>query len=93
MKAILDLLQNNAPLTAKLKTADSVESAAKMLAAASKERGQSVNVIELSAWLAQRPKSNPEGLSDDELQSVSGGALPKTSDICCFTCRTSKVLW
>lgn len=104
MQAVLDLLRNNEPLTQQLRTATSVEDAAVLLADASEQRGERVSVSEITEWLARRPKVDAQALSDEELQTVSGGMMPgdgikttletkltECSHICCTTCRTTSI--
>jgi hypothetical protein len=102
MQAILDLLKDNEPLTRKLKAATSVDDAAQILAKAAAESGQQLGVAGIRKFLAERPKVNPEALSEEELMAVSGGQAPRDpydtklvacSQICCYTCRTSQVSW
>jgi hypothetical protein len=96
VKAILELLHNNEPLTAQLQKATSIDNAASIVVEAAKQRGQKFDVSEVTGFFAQRPKTNPEALSEEELEAVSGGRMRCSvvlSDICCYTCRTSEVSW
>lgn len=101
MQSILDLLRNDPALIEKLKSATSVDDAAKLLVDAAKQRGQNLKLSEVAHFLTHRPKSDPQALSDDELQAVSGGAIKTTletkltdcSKVCCYTCRTSSIYY
>ena len=96
MKAILDLLHNNEPLAVQLRAATSTENATSIIIDAAKQRGQSFDKTEVAEFFAHRPKTNPEALSEEELETVSGGQMACSvvlSDICCYTCRTSQVSW
>lgn len=96
MKAILELLKDNEALAGKLRTAESVDAAAKILAEAAAEADKQVDVGEIKKFLQQRPKPS-EQLSEKELMSVAGGALPKKTDLCsiacCATCPHSQIIY
>ena len=96
MDPILELLRDNEPLTAQLKGATSKESAVNMIVDAAGKRGKKLTSREVETFFAQKPKGNPEALSDQELEAVSGGMMRCSvalSDVCCYTCRTSEVSW
>ena len=96
MNTILELLHHNEPLTTQLKGATSRESAVSMIVDAAGQRGQALTRAEVETFFEQRPKTNPEALSEEELEAVSGGLMRCSvvlSDICCYTCRTSQVSW
>ena len=96
MNAILELLHNNEPLAVQLRAATSKDNATSIIIEAAKQRGQSFDVSDVSEFFAQRPKTNPEALSEEELEAVSGGLMRCSvvlSDFCCYTCRTSQVSW
>lgn len=96
MNGILELLHNNEPLAVQLRAATSRENATSIIIDAARQRGQSFDTTDVAEFFAHRPKSNPEALSEEELETVSGGQMRCSvvlSDICCYTCRTSQVSW
>ena len=96
MNTILEVLRDNEPLTTQLRSATSKESAYGMIVDAAGKRGKKVGTKEVEEYFANRPKAKPEELSDEELEAVSGGMMVcsiKQSEICCYTCRTSQIIW
>ncbi len=100
MEGIKNLLKDS-QLSSKLRTAKSLDEAAQIIVSAGKAKGLNLNLKEVSSWLGKAPRKDPKTLSDEELLAVSGGAIKTTletklidcSKICCFTCRTSEIIW
>lgn len=98
MKEVRRLLKNP-DVAAKLRSAKSPEAAAKLIVKAGKDTGVALDASEVAAWFKAAPRKDLKRVTHPELMEMMAikttweTKLTACSQICCYTCRTSQIMW